>query len=342
MAPDFLITIDTEADNEWDLTAERSFANIARLRELQDLCDRHGVKPTYLVAYDVIQDGPSRELLQQLAAEGNCEIGAHLHAWSTPPDHELMPGIFRHNPYLHEFPPHVQEEKLGNLTRALADAFGRQPLSYRGGRWSFDALAGALLVEAGYLVDTTVTPGVSWQVNPGYSPGAVGPNYSGTPRVPFRFEAAEFGLSEGDGLVEVPVSIIPRGSLKHLAEHRSGRANVLSPLAALGRRALHKTGLCRLVWLRPGFSSAADMAWACDELCRQNAPVLNLMFHSSELLAGGSPRIQTEADARQFIDDLDHLLAYVTRNLGVRGLTLQEFAREWQEAAQPVAVAHAD
>lgn len=342
MAPDFLVTIDTEADNEWDLTSLRTFKNIQRLRELQDLCDGYNVKPTYLVAYDVAQDDSSRELLLQLLAEGNCEIGAHLHAWSTPPDYELVPGIFRHNPYLHEYPPHIQEQKLDNLTRALTSAFGSQPLSHRGGRWSFDTFAAGLLAEFGYLVDTTVTPGVSWQVNPGYSPGAVGPNYSGAPQEPYWLAPSDVTMPADGGLIEVPVSITAKGSMKHLAHNHHGRTTVLSPLSALGRRALHKAGLCRLVWLRPGFSSAEDMVWACDEFCRQNAPVLNLMFHSSELIAGGSPRIQSDADARQFVDDLDHLMAYVTRTLGARGLTLTDFAREWREAALPAAVAHGD
>lgn len=341
MAPDFLITIDTEADNEWDLTSDRTFANLQRLRELQDLCDGYGVKPTYLVAYDVVEDDVSRELLQELLDEGNCEIGAHLHAWSTPPDYELVPGIFRHNPYLHEFPPHIQEQKLDNLTRAITSAFGK-PLSYRGGRWSFDTFAAELLTESGYRVDSTVTPGVSWQVNPGYSPGAVGPSYAGAPQAPYCLDPVNVTLPAEDGLVEVPVSITARGSLKHLAQSRSGNTNCLSPIEALGRRALHKTGLCRMVWLRPGFTSADDMMWACDELCRQNAPVLNLMFHSSELIPGGSPRIPNDSAAQQFVDDLDRLLAYVSRNLGVRGLTLQEFAREWREAALPMEVAHAD
>lgn len=338
MAPDLLITIDTEADNEWDLTTPRTFKNIQRLRALQDLCDGYGVKPTYLVAYDVAQDDQSRELLQELAAEGNCEIGAHLHAWSTPPDYELVPGLFRHNPYLHEFPPHIQEEKVGNLTRALATAFGRQPLSYRGGRWSFDAFAAELLMEAGYLVDTTVTPGVNWQMNPGYSPGAVGPSYSGAPEGPYWIDPVEGQV----GLTEVPVSITAKGSMRHLAHSPDGRISCLSPLSALGRRALHKAGLCRLVWLRPGFSPVDDMVWACDEFCRQNAPALNVMFHSSELIAGGSPRIQDDNAVAHFVGDLDRLMAYATRDLGARGLTLTNFAREWREAALPAEVAYAD
>jgi hypothetical protein len=338
MAPDLLITIDTEADNEWDSTCERSFANIQRLPEFQEVCDRHGARPTYLVTYDVLQDDPSRETLLRLARRGNCEIGAHLHAWSTPPEHELMPGFFRHSAYLHEFPQRLQAEKLANLSEAITSAFGREPRSYRGGRWSFDGHAAALLTEGGYLVDSTVTPGVTWQANPGYSPGAVGNSYAGAPRDPYMIDPEQVTVHGRGELLEVPVSIMARGGLRHLAQQPS-QTGALSPLNAIGRRVLHKSGLCRLVWLRPGYSSMADMVWACDELCRQAAPVLNLMFHSSELIAGGSPRIKTPAAARQFAEDLEGTIAYATGKLGCRGMTLTDFAREWLEARVPMGVA---
>jgi uncharacterized protein (DUF1786 family) len=43
------------------------------------------------------------------------------------------------------------------------------------------------------------------------------------------------------------------------------------------------------------------------------------MFHSSELIAGGSPRIATEDAARRFRDDLEGVIAYATNDLGARG-----------------------
>ena len=321
MTPDFLITIDTEADDEWHDEGDRTYANIQALPRLQDLCDHHGLKPTYLATYDVTADDASREILQALSRAGNCEIGAHLHAWSTPPDYDLMPNIFQHSPYLHEFPPDVQAAKLDALTGILTEAYGK-PQSYRGGRWAFDSLAATMLIERGYVVDTSVTPGISWRINGGYSPGSGGPDYSRETVRPYRLV---LGSAE---LIEAPVSIAATGALRHLG-HTPFES--LGALGALCRRGLHKTGLCRMVWLRPGFSSAEQMHWVCDNLCRRGIPLLNLMFHSSELIPRGSPRVRTQAAADEIWASLGSLFEYVTGHVGVRALTLTSWARHWQE-----------
>ncbi|MGE5531376.1 MAG: hypothetical protein ACM3VW_04575 [Bacteroidota bacterium] len=334
MGGDLLITIDTEADNEWDLTSPRTFENIQRLPDFQQVCDLYGARPTYLVAYDVVQDGPSRETLQQLAQTGRCEIGAHLHAWSTPPEHALAPGVFAQNPYLHEYPPNVQEQKLANLTRALMEAFGGQPRSYRGGRWSLDAVAVKLLVDAGYLVDTTVTPGMSWAANPGHSAGAVGSCFAGAPQKAYFLDRKQMTRPGTSPLLEVPVSITARGALRAVASSPSPPA-VSGALSALTRRVLHKSGLCKMVWLRPGYSSSSDMTWACDDLSARGVPFLNIMFHSSELIAGGSPRIATEEAAGRLRDDLKRVIAYAAGDLGARGQTLTGFATDWLRAGDP-------
>ncbi|MEN6302027.1 MAG: hypothetical protein ABFD96_04840 [Armatimonadia bacterium] len=331
MPPTFLITIDTEADDEWHDEGDRTYANIQALPRLQDLCDRHGLKPTYLVTYDVTADDPSRETLQTLSRAGNCEVGAHLHAWSTPPHYDLMPGIFQHSPYLHEFPPDIQAAKLDSLTDALTAAFGK-PRSYRGGRWSFDSLAASMLIERGYVVDTSVTPGISWRINGGYEPGSGGPDFSRETVRPYRL------VLDGQELVEAPVSIAATGALRRLAH---SPFDSLGALGALCRRGLHKTGLCRMVWLRPGFSSADEMHWVCDELWRQGVPLLNLMFHSSELIPRGSPRVRTQSAADEIWASLDSVFDYVTNHVGAQSVTLTSWARDWQEQHRSAAPAPA-
>lgn len=334
MAPDFLVTIDTEADNEWALDATRMYRNIQALPRFQELCDEHGVRPTYLVTYDVAADEASRETLAALALGGNCEIGSHLHAWTTPPEYDLEPGMFRHNPYLHEYPPEIQEQKLANLTRLLTETFG-QPRSYRGGRWSLDDPALRLLADSGYVVDTTVTPGISWRANPGYGGGSCGPDFCGQPMTPRMLHDGKHQL------LEVPVSVVPDGALGFVSQMPNG-VGVVAGGQALGRRLLHKTGLCRMVWLRPGFSSAAQMRWVCDELQRQQAPVLNLMFHSSELIPGGSPRVKTEAAADELWESLNTTFDHVTERLAARPVTLTDYALNWREERVPQqAQAHA-
>ena len=72
---------------------------------------------------------PARTRSGQLAAAANCEIGAHLHAWSTPPLSEVDKGV-KHS-YLHEYAAAVQRDKLTQLTDTIEGVFGMRPTSYR-------------------------------------------------------------------------------------------------------------------------------------------------------------------------------------------------------------------
>lgn len=325
MAPDFLVTVDTEADDEWTRTEAASYRNIEQLPGFQALCDRYGIRPTYLTTYDVATDAAACAVLRALVSAGNCEIGAHLHAWSTPPDHALAAAPDARQPYLHEYPPEVQREKLLRLDEILRERLGMAPVSYRGGRWSLNHISANLLADMGYLVDTTVTPGVSWERNPGYGPGAAGSDFGAAPATPYRLHHHDVCLPGSLDLLEVPVSIIKTGPLARTSA-------VGMPPRGLAGRVMSRSGLCRPVWLRPGYSTAGQMTLVCDRLSASGAPVLNLMFHSSELIAGGSPKVATDEQSREFRESLEIVFAHVTSRLGVRPLLLREYAEHWWSA----------
>ena len=82
-----LVGIDTEGDNQWDAAARANqrFENIYALPRLHGVFARHGIRPTYVITYPVATDERSARVLRELKAAGDCEIGAHHHAWETPP-----------------------------------------------------------------------------------------------------------------------------------------------------------------------------------------------------------------------------------------------------------------
>src|SRR5258708_4607193 len=102
-----IITIDTEADNQWDAALPGSTDNIRFIPRFQQLCERFGFEPTYLCTYDVAASAAFDEILLPLHQSDRAEIGAHLHPWTNPPfsswdrsdsgpayPSELPPGLF--------------------------------------------------------------------------------------------------------------------------------------------------------------------------------------------------------------------------------------------------------
>jgi hypothetical protein len=65
------------------------------------------------------------------------------------------------------------------------------------------------------------------------------------------------------------------------------------------------------------------------DLARAGEPVLNLLFHSSEAIVGGSPYNRTQRELDAFCDRLDRFLAFATRELGAVPATFAEFRRQY-------------
>src|SRR5262249_58231826 len=114
-----------------------------------------GVRPTYVTTYPVASDARSAEVLRGLHAGGDCEIGAHHHAWETPP---CTPEDVRRHPYASNLPLRQFEDQLPRLTLAIAGAVGRRPVSYRSGRFGFSAPHLAALRPHGYPTRASVAP----------------------------------------------------------------------------------------------------------------------------------------------------------------------------------------
>src|SRR5262245_12573807 len=127
-----LVGIDTEGDNQWDRSARlnQTFENIYALPRLHDLFARHGVRPTYVITHPVATDARSGEVLRQLVARGDCEIGAHHHVWETPP---FTPDDVERHGYASALPRRQFEAQLESLTQVIAAAVGTRPVSYRSG-----------------------------------------------------------------------------------------------------------------------------------------------------------------------------------------------------------------
>lgn len=312
-----LVGIDTEGDNQWDAAARanQQFNNIYALPRLHALFARHGVRPTYVITYPVASDVRSADVLRGLLAHGDCEIGAHHHAWETPP---CTVDDVRKHPYASMLPRAGFEAQLASLTDAIEHAVGRRPVSYRSGRFGFSAEHVSGLEQLGYLVESSVAPLFS-EVHKG------GPEFVEAPLTPY-FLAYDSATTPGSsGVLEVPVSAALNRRLPKVLQYAYARA----PRPYTTRRVLRALRLLRLRWLRPSYSSLDDMIALARDLARAGEPVLNLLFHSSEAIVGGSPYNRTQGELDAFCDRLDRFLAFATRELGAVPATFAEFRRQY-------------
>ena len=317
-----LVGIDTEGDNQWSAEARRrqTFENIYALPRLHALFARHGVRPTYVITYPVARDPRSADVLRQLRTGGDCEIGAHHHAWETPPC--TAEDVQRH-PYASSLPRPQFDAQLQQLTAAIADAVGQAPVSYRSGRFGFSADHVAALERCGYLVESSVAPLFS-ETHKG------GPEFVEAPLRPYFLAYDHASRPGSSGLLEVPVSAALNRRLPRFVQFAYARA----PRPYTTKRALRAMRLLRVRWLRPSYSSLEDMIALARDLARWNEPVLNLLFHSSEAIVGGSPYNRTQAELDAFCDRLERFLSFATRELRAEPATFAEFRSAYVSGAQ--------
>ena len=317
-----VVTVDTEADGQWEHGRPLATANVAAWPRFQELCRRHGVRPTYLITSEIAEDPEAVAFLRPRAAAGALEVGSHLHPWTTPPFAEA-PGLRRNDPD-HAYPCHLEPDllraKLETLTGQVAQVAGARPTSYRAGRFGLDAAGARLLAELGYNVDSSVTPFITWVANAGRPGRGGGPDFRRHDAYPFRVAG-----TGSPGLVEVPVTILPTYSVTRrvswLREHWQARP------VRLGRRAMRVLPRPQPLWLRPRPEYAlGDLQALLLEAERAHLPFAVFMFHSSELLAGASPYRPAQGDVDVLLRLLDELFAW-SRDRGHSFATLSEAGR---------------
>ncbi|KAF1086095.1 hypothetical protein SPSYN_00833 [Sporotomaculum syntrophicum] len=303
MAKYFIITIDTEGDNQWDLSRGISTENARYLPRFQDLCEKYSFKPVWLTNYEMAKDAFYVEYMRDCLVRGVCEVGMHLHAWYSPPEYSL-PRVNQERAYLIEYPPEIMEAKVKFMTELLEDTFQRQMVSHRSGRWALNETYLALLHKYGYQVDCSVTPHVSWAGKPGCT-GIPGSDYRAAPERPYYIYT---------DLLEVPVSIrkIRCFQLKRVLSLRDFLRECRDYIKGKEQ------------WLRPDkFLSEKGMLRLVEIICKEDTDYLMFMMHSSELMPGGSNTFTTKQRVEELFVCMERLFSYIGQNY--QGVTLKQY-----------------
>jgi hypothetical protein len=316
-AVNFIITIDAEEDNWGHAVGASPVENIRMVPRLQALFDRYKIRPTYLVSYEVASCDWAARIFSDIASRSGCEIGTHLHPWNTPPVRET---INETNSMMKNLPYELQLEKLDVLTEKIEKVFGTRPRSFRAGRWGLGENTIKALIACGYLVDSSVTPTISWKSS------GDGPEYR-------DMHIEPYWLSDGTGeaeanikkaILEVPVTI---GFNKWPFEfwqkiYHQLQQDWLRTLHPIG--ILSRTGLLKKIWLTPEGQSADDMLALVKIMVSNGMKTMNMSFHTTSLLPGKSPFVRDEKDLELFYAKIERVLEFVTSNTNVSSLTLSE------------------
>ncbi|MGE0480742.1 MAG: deacetylase [Phycisphaerae bacterium] len=321
--PAFLITIDTEGDDLWSAPREITTRNAAFLPRFQTLCERFGLKPTWLTNWEMVESPVFAEFARDALRRDAAEVGMHLHAWNSPPLAPRTSDDFAHLPYLIEYPEPVMREKVRVLTETLAERFERPMCSHRAGRWALNETYARLLIEHGYLTDCSVTPHVSWAAQRGAPDGAGGTDYRGFPEAAYFLDPQDIRRAGGSPLLEVPMTIVPNDAAPFAGFLRTvGR--VVPPAARLARRLAPE-----YEWLRPNGRNGGALRRIVAAARDEGRQYAEFMLHSSELMPGGSPTFRSARSIERLYEDLEDLFEYAA-SLGFVGRTLGEFRKTFR------------
>jgi len=299
-----VVSIDTEVDKsgDWTVADPPSFTSVVEgvPGVLSPLFDRYEAVPTYLLSPEVIEDEHAASVLAALG--GRAELGTHLHSQMVEPGRQLWPGNMGGrsvDDIQRQCQREVEAAKLKTLTERFTDRFDRSPTSFRSGRYGSSDHTLELLAELGYVVDSSVTPGLVWRYDEGvvdYRHWSADPQVIETPAGP---------------IVELPVSVRAGSRLAPVVQ-------VMPPLArrivirAVGPRA--GFGWLRPSWARPGELAAFVAA--------STEPVLVAMFHSMEIIPGASPYASDSDDVARIVASLEELLRHCAEHdIDVAGMT---------------------
>lgn len=315
------ISIDVEEEGLFCGRYPRIPPGVANVRELHRLAfawDRFGIPLTLLPTYPVAVDKTCAAQLRRLADDKRAEIGAHLHAWCTPPFTEpAEPEPVRTD----AMPAATLRAKMGTLCSTIESRLGIQPRSFRAGRFDLGGQLLNLLPEFRIRVDSSVVP---------FRRVPDGPtDHFTAPAEPFWHPRA----GSSTPLLEVPLTmqaVWPAAvtAVGRLAPRlpRPLRDRLFAAVRHIGAAGIHP------VWFPlPSMKLAALLHQ------RRGGSVLNMFFHSSDLCPGASPACPTEESAQRLVRKIHRFLEWLATQGPLEGVTLSQLIPAGRPLTAPCA-----
>lgn len=280
-------------------TTRPQLKNISLLPELLPVVKEFNINPTLFCAWSVFADKSGRETLEYMQANCGAEIGAHLHHWNTPP---LSAEQCEKPARTHLLQRDIFLAKLDTLLDAAKNFLGHPAESFRMGRWDLKAPLLAYLAERGIKADSSICPLRNF---------AGGANHFMAPVQPW------WRPTRAGTILEVPLTQLPLW--KGLAKFW----NSISVVKPEIQDTFHFFGALSA---NPFWHNSFVMRQAVKTLLARGGKILNLFWHSSETMPGGSPRTPDEYSARKYWQKIYKFFSWLYSEYDVTSLTIGSLA----------------
>lgn len=298
MMKHFIITVDTEGDNQWNWKPGSRITthNAKYISRFQDICESYNFVPVYLTTYEMIMDDEYSDFVKRKVAHGKCEVGMHIHAWNSPPDYKLV-DLYGGCPFVTEYPDEIIKTKLKYLKDLITERVGKAPVSFRSGRWATNSALFKILDEIGINVDCSITPGINCYNDKGMSVEH-GNNYT--------HELLTIRRLYGN-LVEIPMT-----TCRYRTFHGTTLKNRVRNLL-LGKD----------IWLRPAINTVEEMKKLIEVVESKKNDYLEFMIHSTELMPGGSPYTQNALEVERLYEKIYEIFDFISQEY--QGISLCDY-----------------
>jgi hypothetical protein len=310
-SPVLFVVIDTEEEFDWHAPLSREALNVDAMRHIgraQDVLARHRVTPTYVVDFAVASQPAGYGLLRELAADGACRIGAHLHPWVNPPYEE---DVTPRNSYACNLPADLERAKLAALVDTIGANLGVRPRTYKAGRYGFGVSTMGALQALAFDVDVSINPHMDFSEDGGPSFDA--------------FDTTPFWFGRERRLLEVPCTggFVGYAGAAGPALRRFAERPGLRALRAPG--VLARAGVVDKVQLSPEGNSLRDLCALTTVLLARGVRTFALTFHSPSVVPGCTPYVRTPADLDEFLGRIDGYCDFFLNRIGGHASTPEQF-----------------
>lgn len=306
------VTIDVEEEGLFSGKYEKencSAKNLAHLGKLDPIFKEYGIRPTLLIAYQVAKNRQYGETVMKHCHNWDGEVGAHLHHWNTPPIIDLP----HKDPIPSDLiPKDILSEKIGNLFEAIKE-WSHEPTSFRMGRFNLGPRVLELLHGTSIKVDSSVAP-----LRRQYG----GPNHIDAGSDPYYPDLLDPSRQGRSAILEAPITITPifgnSGQwLGKLDKTRLFGGDLINTLAEKGAS----------IPAQPMWTGLKRMKLAAALHKNRGGQVINIFFHSSELMPMGAPKHPTEHEIGLFIKKLGDFFQWLAKKYGYESVTLTQLKK---------------